>query len=189
MILESVVTTLNEDGSVHLVPMGPHVDSDFRRFELRPFKTSRTFGNLIRDRCGVIHVVDDVLLIARSLCPDFNVEEYEFTTATQIHGNVLSSCCRWYEIQVKHEETSTQRANLGCDVVASGKLKDFFGFNRAKNSVLEAAILFTRTEFIPFRVIEQEFSRLKEIIEKTGGPDELEAFALLKNNLELNSGN
>jgi len=33
---------------------------------LRPFQTSTTFHNLKRQRAGVFHVVDDVLLLARA---------------------------------------------------------------------------------------------------------------------------
>jgi hypothetical protein len=55
-----------------------------------------------------------------------------------------------------------------------------FGFNRAKHAVLEAAILATRTHLIPPAEIEKEFERLRVIVNKTAGPQETEAFALLE---------
>jgi hypothetical protein len=65
-------------------------------------------------------------------------------------------------------------------VVASGTLREFFGFNRAKHAVLEAAILATRTDFLPAAEILSEFARLRVAVDKTGGPAERRAFELLQ---------
>ena len=65
-------------------------------------------------------------------------------------------------------------------VVHSGRLRDFFGFNRAKHAVVEAAILATRIHLLPRDEILAEFARLKTPVEKTAGPQEIEAFALLE---------
>ena len=66
MILEGIVTTHNDDGSVNVAPMGPIVDETMAWLRLRPFQTSVTFHNLRRQRSGVFHVTDDVLLLARA---------------------------------------------------------------------------------------------------------------------------
>ena len=62
---------------------------------------------------------------------------------------------------------------------STGGLRDFLGFNRAKHAVLEAAILATRIHILPREEILSEFARLKTPVDKTAGPRELEAFALL----------
>lgn len=67
MILEGLVTTTDADGSPRLAPMGPRVDGpDFRTFLLRPFPTSQTYRNLRRHGEGVLHVTDNVLLLAKA---------------------------------------------------------------------------------------------------------------------------
>jgi hypothetical protein len=66
MILEGIVTTISPTGDVHIAPMGPRVDADMRRFLLRPFNTAQTYHNLRRHGEGVLHVTDDVLLLARA---------------------------------------------------------------------------------------------------------------------------
>src|SRR6476620_6879477 len=66
ILLEGIVTTLNEDGTPHIAPMGPIVDAGFTRLLLRPFRTSVTYQNLKRTREGVLHVSDDVELFARA---------------------------------------------------------------------------------------------------------------------------
>ena len=66
MIAEGIVTSQNRDGLLNIAPMGPIVDESLTWLRLRPFQTSTTFRNLQETRCGVFHVVDDVLLIAQS---------------------------------------------------------------------------------------------------------------------------
>jgi hypothetical protein len=65
-------------------------------------------------------------------------------------------------------------------VVHGGWLRDFFGFNRAKHAVVEAAILATRTDFLPLDEIEAEYRKLKVLVDKTGGDQEQRAFAFLR---------
>jgi len=71
MILEGIVTTVSALGAVNIAPMGPPVENetanhDWTRFALRPFRASQTFANLNEHNEGVLHVTDDVLLLARS---------------------------------------------------------------------------------------------------------------------------
>jgi hypothetical protein len=68
---------------------------------------------------------------------------------------------------------------MRAEVVHTGRLRDFFGFNRAKHAVIEAAILATRTEFLPAAEIDAEYTRLAPLVEKTGGDAERKAFAFL----------
>jgi len=62
MILEGIVTSLDQHGKLNVAPMGPIVDETFDTLVLRPFRTSRTYENLTARPYGVFHVVDDVLL-------------------------------------------------------------------------------------------------------------------------------
>ena len=64
-------------------------------------------------------------------------------------------------------------------VVHRGMRREFLGFNRARHAVLEAAILATRTHLLPADQIRAEFARLQVIVDKTAGPREREAMALL----------
>ncbi len=65
-VLEGIVTTLNEDGTINIAPMGPWVDDPIEQLLLRPFTTSTTWANLKRTRYGVLNVTDDVELLARA---------------------------------------------------------------------------------------------------------------------------
>jgi hypothetical protein len=179
MILEGIVTTRDSTRAVHVAPMGPIVDRTLTKLRLRPFKTSQTYQNLKRTPCGVFHVVDDVLLLARSAIGLLTEAPTTFP-AEKISGAVLADCCRWYEFEVHEFDDSIERAELLAQIVHSGRVRDFFGFNRAKHAVLEAAILATRVHLIRRAEILADFGRLKPAVAKTGGAAEVEAFALLE---------
>ncbi|MFO0808786.1 MAG: DUF447 family protein [Gemmataceae bacterium] len=179
MVLEGLVTTLDAAGAMHLAPMGPSVDGpDFRRFLLRPFPASGTYRNLLAHGEGVLHVTDDVLLLARAAIGNIG-EPPPHRPATRVRGWVLSGACRAYEFRVAALDDTHERVHIECEVVHVERLRDFFGFNRAKHAVVEAAILATRVALLPAETIRGEFARLRPAVEKTGGPDELAAFALL----------
>ncbi|MBX3443887.1 MAG: DUF447 family protein [Planctomyces sp.] len=179
MILEGVLTSRNADESINVAPMGPEVDESMTWLRLRPFQTSHTFANLLRTRCGVFHVTDDVLLLARAAIGRLSSPP-AFLPAERIQGSILADACRWYEFEIESIDESQPRAELFARVVHSGRLRDFFGFHRARHAVLEAAILATRVHLLPPRELIAELERLRSPVEKTAGPREREAFELLE---------
>jgi hypothetical protein len=179
LILEGVVTTLDAAGALNIAPMGPIVDEAMTTLRLRPFQTSQTYRNLKQRRQGVFHVTDDVLLIARAAVGRLT-ETPETFAAERVDGRVLASACRWYEFEIVDFDDRAERTSLTARVVHVGRLRDFFGFNRAKHAVLEAAILATRLHLLPREEIQRQFEALRIPVEKTAGPREREAFALLE---------
>jgi hypothetical protein len=179
MILEAIVTSRNQDGTTNISPMGPTVSADMSRFELRPFNTSKTFANLKRTREGVLHITDDVELIARSAIGNLE-KPPEMRPAQTVDCEVIASSCRLYEFQVEFIEESGPRVCLNCKTTAVQRNRDFFGFNRGKHAVLEAAILATRLDFLPIEEITQQYQRLATIVTKTGSSQEQKAFDLLE---------
>ncbi len=184
LVLEGLVSTLAADGTPHLAPMGPHVPgADFDRFVLRPFPTSTTYHNLRARGEGVLHVTDDVLLLAKAALGPVEPPP-AYVPAAHVRGWVLRDACRYYEFRVQSVDDTQPRVRIEAEVVHAGRLRDFFGFNRAKHAVLEAAILATRIAFLPLAEIAAEYRRLAVIVEKTGGPDEHEALRLLQEHLD-----
>ena len=133
-------------------------------------------------REGVLHVTDDVLLLARAALDDVQPPP-PMAAAQSVRGFVLSEACRYYEFRVDAIDASQPRVRIDERVVRSGRLRDFFGFNRAKHAVVEAAILATRIHILPLPEIEAEFDKLGIIVAKTGGPLEDAAFELLRQHL------
>ena len=96
-----------------------------------------------------------------------------------VQGRVIASACRYYEFRVIDLDDKDDRTRIVAQTVASGHLREFFGFNRGKHAVVEAAILATRVAILPLEEIVAEYRKLALLVEKTGGAQEHEAFALL----------
>jgi hypothetical protein len=180
MILEGLVTTIAPEGSVNIAPMGPHVMAEpFDRFVLKPFCTAQTLRNLQAHGEGVLHVSDDVLLLARAAVGELEPVP-ELFPAEHVRGWVLRGACHYFEFRITRCDAQAERAVLEAEIVHTGRLRDFFGFNRAKHAVVEAAILATRTAILPRDEIEAEYRKLAVLVQKTGGPREMEAFTFLQ---------
>lgn len=180
MILEGLVTTLDAAGAVNFAPMGPIVEPDFSRFELRPYRTSQTYRNLKTHPQGVLHVIDDVLLIAQAALNRLPTPLPETLPAERVVGAVLAECCRWFEFEVRTRDDRAERTSIIADVVHTGRRRDFFGFNRAKHAVLEATILATRLHLLPMDGVQAELKRLQVPVDKTAGPQEQAAWNLVQ---------
>lgn len=178
LILEGLLTTVNSDGQVNLAPMGPLVDPSMITLVLRPYQSSTSFANLRRTGVGVFHVTDDVELLARAAIGKIEVLPV-MTPCPAVEGWVVSSACRWYAVRVEQIDASRPRAEMICTVAAHGTQREFFGFNRAKHAVLEAAILATRVSFLPSAELSADLNRLALLVKKTGGEAEHRAFELL----------
>lgn len=179
MILEGIVTTINPDGTVNLAPQGPIVTEGFSRLTFRPFPTSVTYANLHRTRCGVFHVIDDVLLLARTAL-DLEFEPPGLQPAVVVPGQVLVDCCRWYEFEVERIDERGERPIFDARVVHAQRVRDSWGFNRAKHAVIEATIAASRLPLLGQEAVQGELARLRSAVDKTGGPAEREAFRLVE---------
>jgi hypothetical protein len=178
MILEGIVTTVSAAGVLNIAPMGPRVGADMDRFVLRPFRTAQTYANLRSRGEGVLHVTDDVLLLARAavgrLDPMPAVER-----AARVDGYVLCDTCRYYEFRVVAIDDREERVTIDAHTVYCSRRRDFFGFCRAKHAVVEAAILATRIGIVPAEEMDPELRRLEVLVQKTGGAQERAAFDFL----------
>jgi hypothetical protein len=162
--------------------MGPIVDRGMTRLVLRPYQTSTTYQNLKRNGVGVLHVTDDVELLARAAVDRLETLPV-LRSAQLVDAPILVDACRWYEFRVESIDDREPRTEIKAQVVASGRARDFFGFNRAKHAVLEAAILATRIGLLLPEEIRSELRRLAVPVQKTAGEQERRAFEFLESYL------
>jgi uncharacterized protein len=180
MIVETVVTTLDEDGQANFAAMG--VVWGEERLVIRPYRGTRTFRNLIRAREAVVNVTDDVLVFAKSA---LSRERFPSRPATRVRGVVLADACHWREVTVEEvvlpepAPSTAGRADVSTRVVATGVGRPFAGLCRAKHAVVEASILASRVRRLPHAEILAELGRLDPLVDKTGGPAEREAMAYI----------
>ncbi len=174
MIVETIVTTRGRDDAVNFAPMG--VEWDEEKIILKPFLDTATYRNLAATGAAVVNLTDDVLVFAQAAISN---PTYETVPAICVDGVVLACCSSWREVAVRSIDDTPPRARIETAVVHRGVRREFIGFNRAAHAVLEAAIYATRVHLLPRTFIESELERLQVIVNKTAGPRELEAMALL----------
>ena len=177
MIIESIVTTVALDGTVNCAPMGVEWDGiDDTPIVLKPFLETATYRNLLATRAAVVNITDDIRIFARAAIAN---PEYPTVPAVKVRGAVLADCCAWRELEVTSIDSTPPRSRVDTITIHRGSRREFVGFNRARGAVLEMAIYATRLHLLPRDFIERELARLQVIVDKTAGPHELEAMALL----------
>ncbi|HEX6535742.1 MAG TPA: DUF447 domain-containing protein [Gemmatimonadaceae bacterium] len=174
MIIESIVTTMSESGAVNIAPMG--VEWDEEHPVLKPFLETTTFRNVRDTGAAVINIIDDIRIFALGAISSPTAPTLP---AERVRGVVLEGACSWRELVVEDIDDAPPRSRIRMRVVHRGTRREFLGFNRARGAVLEAAILATRTHLLPADEIRGEYRRLQVIVDKTAGPNEREAMALL----------
>ena len=174
MIVETIVTTVDEDGVVNCAPMG--VEWGDRRIVLKPFLDTATYRNVLATRGAVVNLTDDVRVFARAAISN---PQYETVPASSLRGVVLADCCSWREVTVTSIDSTPPRSRIETEVLHQGTRREFIGFNRARHAVLEAAIHATRVHLLSREFLEAELARLQVLVDKTAGPHEREAMALL----------
>ncbi len=178
MIIETIVTTLSTDGVVNCAPMGVEWDPDAApdSIVLKPFLDTATYRNVTATRAAVVNLIDDVRVFARAAISN---PVYETVPARVVPGVVLANACSWRELRVDTVDSTPPRSRIGAGIVHRGVLREFIGFNRARHAVLEAAIYATRVHMLPRAFLLGEIERLQVIVDKTAGPREHEAMAML----------
>jgi hypothetical protein len=174
VIIETLVTSMAPDGTVNFAPMGVEWGED--TLVLKPFLETTTFRNLSGGGAAVVNLTDDVMLFAQAA---LSSPQFPAFPATVVRGVVLEAACSWREVEVATVDDTPPRSRIETRVVHRGYRREFLGFNRARHAVLEATILATRTHLIPAEQIREELARLQVIVDKTAGPREQEAMAVV----------
>ncbi len=175
MIIETIVSTLDENETPNFAPMGVELGRD--SITVRPFRNTRTYRNMISSGYGVANFTDDALAyvqcaLYRAVLPSF--------PAKSAPGVVYRNACSWKEMVVESQGGSDDRAELQCRVLYKGSQRDFLGFCRAGNAVIEATILATRMNLVNPSIVDARMIQYREIVEKTGGDAERKAFQLVR---------
>lgn len=174
MIIETIVSTLDESGAPNFAPMGVVLNRDF--ITVRPFRNTRTCRNLTAGGYAVVNFTDDALAFVQSglyhaVLPNF--------PATAVPGVVFRETCSWQEIALVSETGAPERPELTCRVLHKGLQKEFH-LCRASNAIIEAAILATRLDISDPEFIDNRMVQYWEIVDKTGGDNEIKAFQLIQ---------
>lgn len=178
MIIETIVTTIAQDGEVNCAPMGVewNPDAEPESIVLKPFLETATYRNVLATRAAVVNLIDDVRMFAKAAISN---PAYQTVPAQAVRGVVLADACSWRELEVTAIDSTPPRSRIDTRTVHRQIRREFVGFNRARHAVLETAIYATRVHLLPREFLLGEVERLQVIVDKTAGPREFEAMALL----------
>lgn len=174
LILETIVGTVNADGTPHLAPLGVHPLGE--RLILAPFRPSRTLENLQRLGVATINATDDVRVFAGLLT---GRRDWPTQPCQHIAAHRLEEVLWHAEVEVELEEDDATRPRFLCSFIHEQNHAPFRGFNRAQFAVVEAAILYSRVNMLAAEKIITELKYLSIGLNKTAGPREQEAWQWL----------
>jgi hypothetical protein len=170
-IRETIVTTADRAGNVHIAPLG--IIADAQGWILGPFRPSVTLQNLAQVPFAVANYTDDARIFAGCLTgrKDWPTAPVEGCPVPRLRAALAHSV-----LEVTRVEDDGVRPRHFCRVVQEETHAPFTGLNRARAAVLEAAILVSRLSMLPREKVEAEIAYLSTAVEKTAGPDEKEAW-------------
>jgi hypothetical protein len=173
MIRETIVTTADAAGNVHIAPLGLIADGD--GWIIAPFRPSQTLENLRAVPQAVASHVDDVRVFAGCLT---GRRDWPLVATGGPVPRLQAAISHW-ELTVETIIDDEQRPRFRCRRDAALAHAPWSGFNRAQAAVIELAILSTRLTMLPREKVARELEYLTIAIAKTAGPSEAEAWGWL----------
>jgi hypothetical protein len=174
LIRETIVTTVDGEGRVHVAPIG--LIADGTGWIIAPFRPSATLDNLAAMPFAVANHTDDVRIFAGCLTGRRN---WRMVPAQDVPVPRLADALSHAELAVAKVTEDWQRPRFHCRVVRIESHAPFEGLCRAKAAVVEAAILVSRLHLLPADQIAREIAHLAVAVEKTAGEAEREAWGWL----------
>jgi hypothetical protein len=173
-IRETIITTVDANGKVHIAPLGIIAERD--GWIIAPFRPSVTLDNLAAVPFAVASYTDDARIFAGCLTgrKDWPTVPVEGFPVPRLAAALAHSVLR-----VESIADDGVRPRHFCRIVQEETHAPFTGLNRARAAVLELAILVSRLGMLPSEKIEAEIAYLSIAIEKTAGPEEKEAWGWL----------
>jgi hypothetical protein len=178
-IRETIVTTVDREGKVHIAPLGIIQERD--GWVIAPFRPSVTLDNLGEVPFAVANYTDDVRVFAGCLT---GRKDWPTVALDGFPVPRLTAALAYSVLQVEDVSDNGVRPRHFCRAVSEETHAPFTGMNRAKAAVLELAILASRLSMLPREKIEAEIAYLSIAIEKTAGPEEREAWGWLMEKVE-----
>lgn len=174
-IRESVVTTLNADGTAHVAPLGVIEEAPF--LVVAPFRPSTTLDNLRRHPFACVNYTVDARVFAG--CVTRRRRDWPTVPAERIDCPRLGGALAHSEVEVAEVVEDEQRPRFRCREVHEVMHAPFRGLNRAQAACLEGAVLVSRLPMLPAEKVEREMAYLEIAIGKTAGEAEREAWGWL----------
>jgi hypothetical protein len=179
-ISETILTTVNPDGSFNAAPMGIH-RANHEVLELRPFKSSSTYKNLLNNPKACINVTDNPGLFFVTAFKGKTVEGL-LEPAIDKDMRLILAFAHIFVDASKSNDISEIRACFTCrvkDIEAPAMMPR--SFNRGRAEAIEAIIHATRIEVFSkegrlddVENLIKRFAECKNVVERVSAPESVE---------------
>ncbi len=179
-INETILTTVNPDGSINAAPMGVHRISH-EVLELRPFKSSSTYKNLLNNPKACINVTDNPGLFFVTAFKGKTVEGL-LEPAIDKDMRLISASAHIFVDASRSSDISEIRACFTCrvkDIKAPAMMPR--SFSRGRAEAIEAIIHATRIEVFSkegrledVEKLIKRFAECKDVVERVSAPESVE---------------
>ncbi|MDP1658039.1 MAG: DUF447 family protein [Methylotenera sp.] len=179
MIFETIITSIDISGNVHVTPFGIQLQDNL--VVISPYKPSTTLNNILATQQAVMNLTDDVRVFAGALT---RRQAWTLAPVEKISGFRLLETLVHKELKLVEVIEDVQRPQLLMEVVYEEQHQPFLGFNRAQSAVIELAVLASRLHMLQKEKVLSEITYLKIAIDKTAGERELQAWGWLAEKIE-----
>ena len=182
VIYEVLISSISIDGKPDIAPMGLRFLEGFEKFALHPFKSAKTYRNLVEVGEGVANITRDPRPFVLGCLPELKhellkeLEESKHVKAPRLRGSEA-----YVEFKVKEvKEKPIDRAEIVCEPVSVylGDLR-IEPYSRAVYALIEASVNASRIKVFLNRSREllrilNEISYAESIVRRVGGGSEYE---------------
>lgn len=179
MIIETIISTINDEGEVNFAPFGIKKNEKF--LYISPYIPSKTLNNLLSTKSAVINYINECSYFVDCIVGE---KKFDKSKSYEIEGYFLKDSLAHDEVKVLSVKEDKIRPTFKCEIIGEYLHKKYQGYNRANGAVIEACILATRVKMLNKLKIENELNYLKISVEKTAGKSELKSWQKIKKFIE-----
>ena len=187
VIYEVLISSISLNGEPNIAPMGLKFSKELEEFMVHPFKSTKTYQNLIEIREGVVNITRDPRPFVLGCLPELKHELLEELESSKlVKAPRLRGSEAYIEFRVKDvKEESVNRAQIICEPITAylGDLR-IEPYSRAVYALIEASVNASRIKI--FLNKSRELLRLlsgidyaKSTIKRTGEGSEYEKLSNL----------
>lgn len=170
VILETIISSLNEDETPNFAPIGVHIDDTavfpVAEFAAYLYQGSKTYENVKRRAEGVVNFSNDLIAFVDSALYSKPLPAAESKIIRTPRMAQTQGC---WEFTVRDFDDAKEPACIKGQIIHSQQGGSFSGFCRAHGAVLEALIAATRLRWITPEELQAKWPLWQEIVSKTGG--------------------
>ena len=157
MIIESIVSTVSKRRSVNFAPFG--IRKEKKEIIISPYIPSTTLNNLEETGNASVNYIDDAAFFVNCI---IGKKKFEKIKCSKINCFFLKDALAHDEVVVESIKVNKVRPIFKCKIINKEEHKRFEGFNRARNSLIEACILASRVKILKKKKNINGIERLKK---------------------------